>query len=57
MLRRRGVVAVCHFGAKASDPDSIDAHAWVTVGSMYVIGERSRHRFVPLTAVTRGGGR
>ena len=48
MLRRRGIPARLHLGVGSIA--EAEAHAWVTVGHVAVIGARERERFAPLAA-------
>lgn len=49
MLRRRGIGGRIHLGV-ATEPGSLAAHAWVTVGGRVVLGGGGADRFTPVAA-------
>lgn len=53
MLRRRGIDAILHYGARQADHD-LTAHVWVTVGPTIVIGGEARPGYVEVARFPRG---
>jgi hypothetical protein len=57
MLRRHGVPSTLYLGvARARDPDqpSIEAHAWLRCGSLYVTGGENRTRYTVVSTFADG---
>ena len=50
MLRKRGVEARLHYGARTSPNKNVEAHVWVTVDSTAVLGGEEAAAFVELAA-------
>jgi hypothetical protein len=48
MLSRRGIPSQIHLGV--SDPQSLEAHSWVTVGEKAVVGGGGLDRYVTLAS-------
>ncbi len=55
MLRRRGIRGVCYVGTTHPVRSKVDAHAWLEVGRVKVIGGRARPKFQALGAFGEGG--
>ena len=51
MLRRRGIDARLHYGARNDhSAGNLEAHVWVTVDGVVVIGESEAGRFAEIAA-------
>ena len=53
MLRRRGMEGTVCFGARQSESEDFDAHAWLRLGSYMVTGGPGHQRFKAFTTFAR----
>lgn len=49
MLCRRGIAAHLHYGIAKSEGGTLEAHVWVTVGDVPVVGGETAERFTLIT--------
>jgi hypothetical protein len=54
MLRRRGLLGQLYIGVKRGDDHQFGAHAWVTVGDVYVCGGRQSSDFKVISVYNTG---